>query len=200
MPEISMTTFIDFVVASGTTKLTVVRRAKEQYQRGYSQSADFYRPVREAIIEMHREGQPTSHLDGVPNSLGDPRKISAFSECGASYKKWWGRKTIEWIGSFNSIWTYQNLAVRVNPELCLRINNQDYVIKMYFKAEKPSKPRLETMFHLLRINIPVDAGTATPSILDVRRANLFSPNRNIPDVNTLLNGEALSFQTMWDQI
>ena len=200
MPEISMTTFIDFVVATGTTKLTVVRRAKDQYQRGYSQSADFYKPLREAIIEMHREGQPTSYLDRVPSSLGDPRKISAFSECGNSYKKWYGRKAIEWIGSFNSVWTYQNLVVRVNPELCLRINSQHYMIKMYFKAEKPSKSRLETMFHLLRINMPPEAGTATPGILDVRRANLFSPTRDIPGVDTLLNGEALSFQTIWDQV
>ena len=44
------------------------------------------------------------------------------------------------------------MAVRVNPELGISINGHPYSIKLFFKSEKPSKDRLETMFHLLLLS------------------------------------------------
>jgi len=41
VPEISLTTFVDFVIASGTPRLTCVRNAKKQYGEYYQPAFDY---------------------------------------------------------------------------------------------------------------------------------------------------------------
>ena len=116
----------------------------------------------------------------------------------ATYKQWCGKKQFEWVGTSLAYWSDGNLTIRVNPELGLRFNGELYLIKLYFKGEKPSKERLETMFYLLQSTLPRELMGATPGILDVRRGNLFSPTRPIENIQALLMGEAAAFRVMWE--
>ncbi len=200
MPEISMTTFVDFVLASGTQRLTVVRRAKADYQTKYDPARDFYRLLREGIVEMHQMQKPRVSLDGIVQNLSDAKKVAPYLECIDAYKRWCGKKQFEWVGAYSIDWKCDDLVVRVNPELGMCINDAPHVITLYFKGESPSKQRLETMFHLLELSLPAELRDATPGILDVRRGNLFKPNRDIPSIGALLMGDALAFQTMWDRV
>ena len=200
MPEISMTTFVDFVLASGTQRLTVVKKAKGEYEHDYSPARDFYKALRESIIDLHQQGKPVAGLGSVLNTLKDKRKIDSYAACISSYKGWCGRKRMDWLEGIKAHWAHGDLIVRVNPELCLRVNDVPYAIKLYFKSDKPSKSRLETMFHLLQISVPNKHQERTQGILDVRRGNLFSPNKEIRGIQTLLEGEASAFQTMWTQL
>lgn len=200
MPEISMTTFVDFVLASGTKRLTCVKRAKSEYQRDYDPAKDFYRLLREAIIGIHQDGKKKESLDGLLGTLTDKKKLDAYSQCVAAYKQWCGRKRFQWVRSFTTDWSDGDLRVRVNPELGLYINGSLHVLKLYFKADVPSKRRLETMFHLLRLSIPNEMENAMPGILDVRRGNLFRPTREVPGIDALLVGEAAAFRTMWSEV
>lgn len=200
MPEISLTTFVDFVLASGTQRLTCVKKAKVDYRRDYDPARDFYRLLRDAIVAMHEEAKPKEVLDGLLGTLTDHKKTLAYRECVVAYKQWCGRKQFEWVGKCTTNWTDASLTVRVNPELGLRINGTLYGIKLYFKGENPSKRRLETMFHLLRSTLPQELEGATPGILDVRRGNLFSPTRPIENIRALLIGEAAAFRAMWGQV
>lgn len=195
-----MTTFVDFVLANGTQRLTVVRKAKTEYGREYSPARDFHKALREAIIDVHQHGRQLAALDGLVNTLRDQRKIDSYQACISSYKSWCGRKKMDWLDGYTAQWTYGDLTVRVNPELSLQVNNVPHAIKLYFKSDKPSKGRFETMFHLLDISMPNAHQGRTPSILDVRRGNLFCPNKRIPGIQTLLEGEAAAFQTMWSQV
>ena len=195
-----MTTFVDFVLANGTQRLTVLRRAKAEYEREYSPARDFYKALRETIIDVHQHGRPLAELDGLLNILEDKRRVDSYAACISSYKSWCGRKKMAWLDGFTAYWAYGDLTVRVNPELSLRVNNVPYAIKLYFKSDKPSKGRLETMFHLLEISIPNEHQGRTPSILDVRRGNLFRPTKEISGIQTLLEGEASAFQTMWSHV
>ncbi len=199
MTEISMTTFVDFVLASGTKRLTCVRTAKADYAQPYKPARDFYGALREAIVDMHQNQRPRESLDSALLGVGNTR-TSAYVECIAAYKQWCGRKRFQWTDTFRSDWTNGGLTVKVNPELGMRINGTPYIIKLYFKGESPSKIRLETMFHLLRLSLPRELVDATPGILDVRRGNLFVPSRQIADIEALLAGEASAFQTIWDAI
>ena len=200
MAGISMTTFVDFVLASGTPRLSVVRKAKAQYEGKYNPGTDFYRDLREAISIGHQQGSPASELDKLALNIENPRKIDLYLECIDSYKRWCGRKTLQWLGTFINEWSFGYLIIRVNPELGLQINGDSYAIKLYFKSDKPSKLRLETMFHLLRVSLPEGQENTTPAILDVRRGKFFTPTRDIPGIQTLLEGEAAAFQTMWSQV
>ena len=92
MAGISMTTFVDFVLASGTPRLSVVRKAKAQYEGKYNPGTDFYRDLREAISIGHQQGSPASELDKLALNIENPRKIDLYLECIDSYKRWCGRK------------------------------------------------------------------------------------------------------------
>jgi len=52
MPEISLTSFVDFVLAGGTTRLRRVREIKRQINEGYSPATDFYKAIREGIVSF----------------------------------------------------------------------------------------------------------------------------------------------------
>jgi hypothetical protein len=49
IPTVSLTTFVDFVAATGTTRITRVRSAKTYYEQGYAPERDFYKPLRDRI-------------------------------------------------------------------------------------------------------------------------------------------------------
>ena len=195
-----MTTFLDFVLATGLRRLTIVSNAKAEYGREYSPARDFYKPLREAVADVHLNRKEKGVLDDVAHCLTDERKVAAYRECIRGYKKWWGQKEIEWRGTSPVEWRYGQLVIRVNPELGVSINGLPYAVKLYFKSDKPSKHRLEAMFHLLSTSHSASLPQMKVGILDVRRGNLFQPNRDIVGVKALLAGEATAFQTMWDQV
>ena len=199
MPNISMTTFVDFVLSSGTPRLSLVRKAKAQYSGEYNPSTDFYRGIRESILIGHQNGNPIDELDKLAVNIENPRKVDLYLECIDSYR-WCGRKALQWLGPFISEWSYGDLKIRVNPELGLLINGRAYAIKLYFKSDKPSKLRLETMFHLLRVSLPPRQENTTTAVMDVRRGRFFTPTRDIPGIQTLWESEASALQTMWSQV
>jgi len=197
---ITMTTFVDFVLKSGTPQLTCVRRAKRDYERGSAPERDFYKVLRDAIPQVHQEQKARDSLDGVLGGLKDPKKADAYAQCISGYKQWWSKKQIKWVDIHPWDWTEGDLTVRVNPELGVMVDGHPQVIKLYFKADAASKRRIETMFHLLRLSLPEELAGATPGILDVRRSNLFTPTTDIPDIEALLRGQAAGFATMWKQL
>ena len=208
MPAITMTTFVDFVVAgSGTPKLTAVKNAKAQYERGYYPAEDFYKPLRECIAEAAQKNLKGGEtLDTVRSTLNklDRKKLNAYQECGEGYKKWRGRKDIVWDRDFNpqdsSEWSHDRLVVRVNPEIGLLIKGVPHIVKLYFKAPQLSELRLQTMYYLLKRYDYRGHSNFNVGILELRRGRLRVPSRNIPDIGHLLAGEAAAFQTMWESL
>ena len=200
MPDISLTNFVDFTLKSGSPRLTYIKRAKALYEDGYSPAFDYWRTLRHAIIEMHSEDLGKRHLDAVRTKLSDTKKIHLYSKCIVTYKRWMGRKEIEWIGVRSTNWTYEDLIVRINPELGLSINGANYLIKLYFRREPLSQRRLDITLHLLQMAISGSRSGLLPAVIDVQRGKLFTPTMQIPDIDALLSGEAAAFITMWNQI
>ena len=204
--KITMTTFVDFVVANGTPKLTAVKNAKTQYQVAYDPAKDFYKPLRESIIVAAQQNLTSNEsLASVRSVLGNlnARKLETYNACIAGYKTWRGRKNIVWRKTFSSgssEWTQGRLVIRVTPELGVSVNGKPHIIKLYFKEDKPSKQLLETMFFLLKQYDRRKNNTVTVGILDIRRGRLYSSTRDFPDIEQLLAGEAAAFQTMWDRV
>lgn len=200
MPEISLTTFVDFVLASGTPRITCVRRAKSIYSQEYSPAFDFWRKLRIAIIEMHEQEESRTTLDNVLDGLIDAKKRLLYADCIRSYKEWMGRKNFTWSGCTQTMWKRSGLSVRVNPELGIGINGQNHVIKLYFKAESPSKKRLDTMLHLMKSTLSLEERETVPGILDVPRGRLITQTADVSDIEALLIGEGTAFVTMWNLV
>lgn len=50
--QISVTTFLDYVAATGTTRLRRVVDAKRTYGEPYNPASDFYGPLRKRIVQI----------------------------------------------------------------------------------------------------------------------------------------------------
>ncbi len=200
MPTISLTHFVDFVSKAGTPKLTVVKNAKQQLTDGYDPATDFYKAIRDGIIEMHKSGQPKTALDSVMTGLTDKKKLTAYPPIVKGYKKFLGKKLATWFDPPRDEWAHGGLAVSVNPELGLKINDVRHVIKLYFKAEKLAKLRIDIATQLMKLVLGVSKKPLVFGVLDVRNAKLFTSNGVNPGLIALLQGEASSFAQIYGSV
>jgi len=202
MPDISLTEFVDFVVASGSPKLTKVREIKRRHRLGYEPAADFWKRLREAIVDMHREGTPPKQLDTVIEEQTDQKKLTAYPKAVQGYRKFAGRKKWQWFDPPRATWSHHNLNIVVNPELGLVVNGKRFILKLYFKKEpKLSKRRTEAVFELMRLALePTVMSESTLGVLDVQQGKLLKPGARAANLDALLNGEALSFESIWNSL
>ena len=200
MPEISLTDFVDFVVKSGTPKLTKVRQVKDRVQ--YDPAMDFWKPLRDAIIGHHKAGRTNKNdLDRIITGLTDKKKMRRYPEAVKGYKKFLGRKTLQWFDPAREIWTISGLDVRINPELGLAINGERHIIKLYFKDEKLEKRKVDVVLAMMEEALrPNIQATDKLAILDVSGSALFQSTGQQSSILPLLVGEAASFVAIWNQL
>lgn len=197
MDKVPLTSFVDFILRSGLAKVTVVRDFKTRGE--YEPFADFYKKIREGIVEMHRSAKPKSALDALVTGLADEKKQNNYPEIVRGYKKFLGKKQISWFEPPRADWQSGSITVSVNPELGLNIQGQLTTIKLYLKRPTLSRARAEVISHLMRLALPAAAG-GTCAILDVRGGRLFQPPTQATTHGALLAGEALSFATIYSQV
>ena len=198
---ISLTRFIDFVVKSGSPKLTSVRDTKKQLLEGYSPATDFYKQLREAMVAMHRDGDPIFRLEQFVEGMEDGDRRQNFIICTNGYKKFFGpRRKFQWFEPPRAEWDHGRIVVRVNPELGLVIDDVPHVIKLHFKPDEPNRRELNTILHLMRTAFELESVENVYAVLDVRRGKLFCESKYDPSLTFLLKGEGESFATIFDQI
>lgn len=199
--KISMTNFIDFVGATGTGKLTEIRKIKRMYVAGYNPKFDFWRKLRKAIVVMHQNGELKETLDEVLKELKPKsNKRGPYQQYIKAYKKWLGRKPIEWFDPGKLHWSHRDLTVLVNPELGLKLKGVDYLVKLYFRTKPLSKYRENSVLHLMR-KLAVENGIkATPSVLDVSKGSLMEWTVDIQDIDAMLRAEATFFIELWNEL
>jgi hypothetical protein len=81
MPTITLTTFVDFVGATGTARLTRVRNAKRFYEEEYAPERDFYKPLRDRIEDCFANGWNARDFRRSLADITDPKKIENYEEC-----------------------------------------------------------------------------------------------------------------------
>ena len=128
--------------------------------------------------------------------MTDKKKITAYPDLVNGYKKFLGKKAFSWFQPPKNFWQHGGLAVSVNPELGLELNDQRHVVKLYFKVEKLAKIKMDIVTHMMTQELivpgpkPVGFGTrysecqADPGQqhrsrvdgLVARRSNFIRPN------------------------
>lgn len=195
--QITSTTYMDFLLRNGLSRLRVVRSARRQYEDGYTQGKDYYRRVREGIIALHRSGGSIDELRKVVEDA-PPEKRENFEAVGQGYESWMRGKGIVWSKRPKSnIWKHGGLRVLINPELLLNIDGVPYRVKLYFKSAPIRQVGANLVIHLHEL-----AGLAAENVavLDVRNGKMFTKSRTSPDYSTVLRSEALSFVAMWQAV
>jgi len=133
MIKISLTDFVDIASKSGTPKATKVAQVKARPD--YDPRFDFYKPIREQIIEVHRAGQEGASLRVFLRTLTDRKKAANYPELIDGYLKWLGRKAVRWFQPPRKFYHSSGVDLIVNPELCVSFGRETYVIKLYFKDD-----------------------------------------------------------------
>lgn len=192
---VSLTTFVDFVCKAGTPKATVVRTCK---RRGdYEVKTDFYKRVRDAIVEYHKNSTP---IDATFPGC-DRKKLPHFTSVLAGHRKWRRHKKLKWFAPPTEVWASGELSVSINPELGLIINNAPHLVKLYFKAEKLSKNRVDIITQLMVSSLASSARKhSVMSVLDVRNAKLFVRQGDDTRLYAQLQAEAAYWNALWPTV
>jgi len=198
--KISLTDFIDFVNKTGSQKLTQVRKVKNRPE--YEPFADFYKPLREKIQEIHKMDLSKEELDQILDTLTDDKKRTNYPEILEGYKRFWGRKKVKWFQPPYRNWKVGDLEIRINPELGLEYNGQFYVIKLFFKDEKTQRSQFDQILTLMEYQLrsKVNEPEIKFALLDIRKAKLYPQRGNSTELVPLLLGEAKSFIEIWKGI
>lgn len=199
MPRISLTDFVDIVSASGTPKATKVSQIKRR--RPYQPAFDFYKSIRDHIIETHENNRSKETIRRVLSSVHDPKKLAVYPAVVAGYTGWWGSKNLLWFDPPDDVFSQHGVDISVNPELGLVINDHPHLIKLYFKSDPLSKNKIDVITHLMETCLgsqcPRDT---TMSVLDVRKGKQISPTVPIPTLNAMLHGELAYISTLWRHV
>jgi hypothetical protein len=197
--EISLTDFVDFVCKAGSSKLTKVKQIKGRDE--YSPATDFYKALRQGIISNHEDEGTKKDLNDILSGLSDPKKLKNYTEAVEGYKKFWGRKVITWFKPPFRHWKVGDVDVRINPELGIEYDNKFFVTKLYLKSDKLSKDKIDQILTLMESQLRKKTEPEVKmAVLDVKNAKLFVKEDDDVTLLPLLDGEARSFETIWNSI
>ena len=181
----------------GTPKLSGVKEFKEHR---YDHLTDFYKPLREAIVDVHEKGKPDRALDEFLGTLSDERKRRIFPGLVEGYRKF-VRPGMKWFSPPHTTLPVGDLEININPELGFEIDGTPYLVKTYFRGEPLAQKRVTTVLGLITAALgPGRPGTVF-AMLDVKNGRLrtlkSAPN---PRLGLLIRGEAASFSTIYASV
>jgi len=199
MPRITLTDFIEVVTKSGSPKATKVSQLKNR--PAYEPATDFYKGLRDGLVALHKKSGVKADLSSLTKGLADAKKVANYPLMVSGYKKWWGRKTLEWFEPSGDTYTHSGVDVAINPELGLKINGQRHVVKLYFKADALTKTKADLivtlMSHVLGASEP--PGTQF-SVLDVRNSKLFTYSATGKSFKPMVDAELSYIASLWPHV
>lgn len=195
--EVPMTSFLDFVLKTGTPRMTCAKQIKAQMAEPYDPTTDYYKRFRDGVQEMHREGLDKSQLIKIIGALPD-RKVDNYNAMISGYKKFLGTKDVEWFEPPRKIWKEGNLQIAVNPEVCLEWGGTKRIIKLYLKADKPSKDRFSSVLALMKHTLPSKG--CELCLLDVRNNKLYTYEPSMLELIPLVEAEARALELILEKL
>lgn len=199
---ISLTQFIDFTLKrSGSSKTKFVRDIK---YNEYSPAKDYWKQLRDEIKRIHESKLSLNELDSLVEIVSERKKLN-YKNAIRLYKTFLKDKNYEWFDPGNSFWTFQDeLVVRSTPEIGLFIDNNPYLIKLYFKGknDRIDQNNMNSSLTLMKASkfekdLPVNSQS---SVLNIYRKKLFANPPIDPDLLLSLESEASQFVFLWKQV
>lgn len=199
MNHLTLGDFVDVVSKSGSPKATKVKEIK--HRPPYSPATDFYKGLREGIVETHQAGKSKANLHLIAH-LASARKQANYQAAIAGYKKWWGTKTFKWFNPPTAIYAKHGFEISVNPELGLEFNGTPHIIKLYLKDEQLSKLRIDVITALMSATLLSSGLTAPASspvvgVLDVRQSKLFPGSPTWTSTMPIVDAELAYIAALW---
>jgi hypothetical protein len=193
VPNISITDFTDFILRTGQPRITKV---SEIIKRGeYHPSRDFWKLLRDQICDFHA-GTATGISFGLTGAA--EKKQERYEEVIKGYKKFLTTTKPIWFKSHRAQWEFEDLIIRINPEVGFEIGGESLLVKLYFKQEPLTKSRVQVVLGIMSAaqkNKKYKVG-----ILDTVRSKLYQQTTHTPQMDALLKGEAATFLAIWKSL
>lgn len=197
MAEISLTDFVDIVSKSGRPKATKIIEVKERPD--YAPAFDYYKPVRDAIIEYHKSNLSKEDLKSRIQAASNTRRLPNHLEALDGYLSFLGRKRITWFDPPRSLYTEHGISIRINPELGLVIKDIPYVVKLYFKRDSLTRSKVEIINALMLNSLQTQLHNSEAlSVLDVRANKHIVHTSSGYDPMKMINAELGYISELWN--
>ncbi len=193
--DVSMTTFVDFSTKPGRARITEVKKYLQHREEDYDPSKDYWRPLRKLLQDHHSTGlTPALLMAEFKRRITDPKKQKNYKKAIRAYLKFLGNREVDWFEPLHTRWKHGNLAVRINPELGLRIDGVSHVIKLYLKNDTLNESRLASTLALLQdsLSAKVEPGTVI-GVLNAGTGKLYSSSADLAIDRALLRADAETF-------
>jgi hypothetical protein len=199
MTYLALTDFLDVVSKSGSPKATKVREIKN---RGpYTPATDFYKPLREGLVDIHQSAKAKSSVQGILLKVNDKKKHANYQTALDGYEKWWGSKNFTWFAPPAGSYAKNGFELSINPELGLEYNGKCHVIKLYMKDVQLTKLRTDLitalMTHVLGQSVQ---SNVMMSVLDVRQSKLIVGTGNVASLMPMVDAEIAYIAALWPSV
>ena len=199
--QISLTEFVNFINASGMAKMTIVSNAKAKHEELDGNPYDYWKDFKDEVIrQLKKQGTKEELKEMVEDIREEARENYNIMING--FLKFWKPKRMIWLKPVCKTAHIGGLKMRVNPEIGIRWNNRDIMIKLFMKAnETLDKRHADIVLALMESELrnKVENGVEF-AMLDVRRGKLFTYVNNDPRLLILLKTEGHSFAEMWKEL
>lgn len=198
--SISLIDFADYVMKVGLSQRTKVKELC--FRENYCPSHDFWKCLREAIQRFHINGsKDISIIENTVLPLIDRKKLGCYPTAIQGYKRFLGRKKIEWFVPNRDTWKFRELQVRVNPDLGLIFDGTRYLVKLHFKDSPLDAHKLKLVFALMRTCLsPEELRNTKMAVIEVPKGKLYIEGKIDPTVGIVLEAQAISFIHLWNSI
>lgn len=199
MINITQTDYIDFISKSGISKLTKVKALVNRPE--YHPSFDFYKKLRDEIIDTLKLGKKKTDLLNLVSQVPDRKKHQRYQHLIERFTRFLGRKKIQWFNPPSTAWSYKDLGIKMNPELGLDINGEKFIIKLYFKDTPLKKKDIKVLLWMMTQSLceGIFKGYKC-ALLDIEKGKIFEYEEDESSIISLVEGEADYFIRLWNDL
>jgi hypothetical protein len=195
---LSLRDFLDVAGKTGKPRVTKIRQIKHADK--YSPATDFYKPLRNGIVSIHKAGKSKTAMKGLLLGVGDKRKLANYPLAIAGYDTWWGTHQLTWFDPPKGKYPKLGFEVNVNPELGLKIDGTMHIIKLHLNTDPMPTYRAALtgalMTHLFAVSVP----SARLGALDVRRATLMNATASASSLMSTVDAVLADIAAIWPTV
>ncbi len=198
MTYLSLRDFLDVATKTGKPRITKVRNIKHAEE--YSPGTDFYKPLPQGIVSIHKTGKSRAALKGLLSGIGDKRKLANYPLAIAGYDAWWGIHQLKWFDPPKGKYSKHGFEISINPELGLEIDGSSHVIKLYLNTDPLPSDRATLIGALMTHVVGTSAPLALLGALDVRRSVLANATVNAAALMNTVDSVLDDIATIWPTV
>lgn len=200
--EVSLTAFMYYLNSSGTKKISAIQKAKEDSLNSFEPHKDYWFKFRQKVVSQHKTGFSEDGLRTVVDEVTEDRQKNYSIAVDGYCKFWKKRKTAKWVKPFKGNWSKGDLRVSINPEVCLEHRGIVYLIKLFLHINEPfGRKQADMITWLMRDSLGKKASdNIVFCVLDVKKGTLYQEKTIDPKIKALVEAEAISFVSLWNNL